>query len=109
MRHRSPDGSIHAMAVSRSLDSRLGAAVTVQPGYVGFDLPGHESRAVLEAVDRAVRSLTSDARQPILLCSTRIRLAVRNLTERQFPQLTVLSYEEILPSITVQVHSQVEV
>jgi flagellar biosynthesis protein FlhA len=56
-----------------------------------------------------VRSLTADGQAPILLCSTRIRLAMRGLTERQFPQLTVLSYEEILPSITVQVHAQVEV
>jgi flagellar biosynthesis component FlhA len=45
----------------------------------------------------------------MLLCTTRIRLALRNLTERHLPQLTVLSYEEILPSVPVQVHAQVEV
>jgi len=50
-----------------------------------------------------------DSYQPILLCTTRIRLALRNLTERHMPQLTVLSYEEILPSVSVQVHAQVEV
>jgi flagellar biosynthesis protein FlhA len=109
MRHRAADGSIHAAAVAPALDSRLGKAVTIQPGYVGFDLSGPESRAVLEAIDRAVRSLTADGRPPVLLCSTRIRLALRGLTERQFPQLTVLSYEEILPSVTVQIHVQVEV
>jgi len=109
MRHRAADGSIHAAAVAPALDSRLGKAVTVQPGYVGFDLSGPESRAVLEAIDRAVRTLAADGRPPVLLCSTRIRLALRGLTERQFPQLAVLSYEEILPSITVQVHAQVEV
>jgi flagellar biosynthesis protein FlhA len=109
MRYRAADGSIHAAAIAPALDSRLGKMVTVQPGYVGFDLSGPESRAILEAIDRAERSLTGDGRPAVLLCSTRIRLALRGLTERQMPQLAVLSYEEILPSITVQVHAQVEV
>jgi flagellar biosynthesis protein FlhA len=109
MRHRAPDGSIHAVAVAPALDSRLGKAVTVQPGYVGFDLSGPDSRALLEAIDRAVRTLSGDGRPAVLLCSTRIRLAMHGLMERQFPQVEVLSYEEILPSITVQVHAQVEV
>ncbi len=109
MRQRGADGAIHAVAVSPVLDSRLGAAVAVQPGYVGFELPGSESRAVLEAIDRGVRTLSAGGYGPVVLCSTRIRLAFRNLTERQFPQLTVLSYEEILPSVPVSVHAQVEV
>ena len=109
MRHRASDGSIHAAAVAPALDTRLGQAVTVQPGYVGFELPGPEARAVLESVHRAVQTLTAEGQSPVLLCSTRIRVALRGLTERQFPQLAVLSYEEILPSVPVQVHAQVEV
>jgi len=109
MHYRAADGSVHAAAVAPALDTRLGKALTIQPGYVGFDLTGPESRAVLEAIDAVVRSMTADGQTPVLLCSTRIRLAMRGLTERQFPQLAVLSYEEILPSITVQVHAQVEV
>ena len=109
MRHRAPDGSIHAVAIAPALDSRLGKAVTVQPGYVGLELGGPDSRALLEAIDRAMRSLAGDGRPQVLLCSTRIRLALHGLMERQFPQVEVLSYEEILPSIPVQVHAQVEV
>jgi flagellar biosynthesis protein FlhA len=109
MRYRAPDGAIHAVALAPELDTRLGASVMVQPGYVGLELSGSDSRLLIEAVDRAVRSLQLQRYQPILLCTTRIRLALRNLTERHMPQLTVLSYEEILPSVSVQVHAQVEV
>ena len=109
MRYRGNDGTIHAVAVAPTLDSQLGKLVTVQPGYVGFELPASDSRAVLESIDRAVGILTNGGWASVLLCSTRIRLAVRGLTERQFPQLAVLSYEELLPSIHVQVHAQVEV
>ena len=108
MRYRAPDGAIHAVAAP-DLDTRLGTSVMVQPGYVGLELSGSDSRAA-HRVDRpGARALTSQRYQPILLCTTRIRLALRNLTERHLPQLTVLSYEEILPSVSVQVHAQVEV
>jgi flagellar biosynthesis protein FlhA len=109
MRYRAPDGAIHAVALAPDLDTRLGASVMVQPGYVGLELSGSDSRMLIEAVDKALRSLATQRYQPILLCTTRIRLALRNLTERHMPQLTVLSYEEILPSVSVQVHAQVEV
>ncbi len=108
MRFRARDGSIHAAAVAPGLDTRLGGAVTVQPGYVGLDLAGPDSRAILESVDRAVKALQAAGHEPLVLCSTRIRLALRGLTERQFPTLAVVSYEEVLPSIPVQVHVQVE-
>jgi flagellar biosynthesis protein FlhA len=109
MRYRAPDGAIHAVALAPELDTRLGASVMVQPGYVGLELSGSDSRMLVESIDRALRSLALQRYQPILLCTTRIRLALRNLTERHMPQLTVLSYEEILPSVSVQVHAQVEV
>jgi flagellar biosynthesis protein FlhA len=109
MRYRAPDGAIHAVALAPELDTRLGASVMVQPGYVGLELSGSDSRMLIESIDKAVRSLSIQRYQPILLCTTRIRLALRNLTERHMPQLTVLSYEEILPSVSVQVHAQVEV
>ena len=106
---RAPDGAIHAVALAPELDTRLGASVMVQPGYVGLELSGADSRALIESIDRSLRSLSLQRYQPMLLCTTRIRLALRNLTERHLPQLTVLSYEEILPSVPVQVHAQVEV
>ena len=40
--------------------------------------------------------------QPIVLVSPRVRLALKRLTERNFPSLVVLSYNEIAPEIQVQ-------
>ncbi len=109
MRYRAPDGAVHAIALAPDLDTRLGTSVMVQPGYVGLELSGSDSRLLIESIDRGLKNLAAQRYQPILLCTTRIRLALRNLTERHIPQLTVLSYEEILPSVSVQVHAQVEV
>ncbi len=108
-RFRGPDGQIHAAAISPALDARLGQALVIQPGYVGLDLPAHEARAVVEGVDRALKRLTNEGRQPVLLCSTRIRIGLRSLLERTAPNLPVLSYEELLPAVPVVVHAHVEV
>lgn len=40
--------------------------------------------------------------QPIVLVSPRVRLALKRLTERNFPSLVVLSYNEMAPEIQVQ-------
>jgi flagellar biosynthesis protein FlhA len=108
-RFRGADGQIHAAALSPGLDARLGQALVVQPGYVGIDLPAPEVRSLVESVDKALRRLAGDGRQPVLLCSTRIRLGLRTLLERHVPNLAVLSYEELLPAVPVVVHAHVEV
>ncbi len=108
MRYRAIDGTLHAVALAPQLDTRLGGALVVQPGYLGLDLDGGETRRLLDAIEIAVRALSELGRAPVLLCTGRIRLALRGLTERRLPQLTILSYEEIIPSVPVNVHAQVE-
>ena len=66
-------------------------------------------RSLVEAVDKALHRLAGEGRQPVLLCSTRIRLGLRTLLERHVPNLAVLSYEELLPAVPVVVHAHVEV
>jgi flagellar biosynthesis protein FlhA len=44
----------------------------------------------------------------VLLCSTRIRRHVRGLIEQAFPQLPVISYNEIAPGIRVDSTGSVE-
>ncbi len=107
-RYRHTDGAIHAVAIAPDLDTRLGNQLTLQPSHVAIDLPGADARRLIAAVQQAVNGLSEDGYPPVLLCTTRIRLALRSLLERALPQLAVLSYEEIIPAIAVQVHAQVE-
>lgn len=49
------------------------------------------------------QSLDSTAlAQPVILVSPRVRMALKRLTERNFPSLVVMSYNEIAPEIQVQ-------
>jgi flagellar biosynthesis protein FlhA len=44
------------------------------------------------------RAISASGNQPVILCSAPIRLAFRKLIERTFPQISVLSYNEIAPN-----------
>lgn len=62
-----------------------------------------QGQEVLQALEREVQSLQARGLQPIVLTSPPARPALRRLSERAFPQLVVLSWNEIAPK--VQVHS----
>ena len=59
--------------------------------------------AILEA------PLRQAGHDPVILCSSRIRLALRRLLERRLPNVTVLSFTEVTPQTTVEAIGTIEV
>lgn len=60
------------------------------------------SQKILEATAQQVEQMSLMQQIPILLCSPAIRMYLRHLTERYFPQVPVLSYNELEANIEVQ-------
>jgi flagellar biosynthesis protein FlhA len=60
------------------------------------------SQQILEAIAEQVEQLSLQGQTPILLCSPAVRMYVRQLTERYFPQVPVLSYNELEANVEVQ-------
>jgi flagellar biosynthesis protein FlhA len=60
------------------------------------------SQQILEAIAEQVEQLSLQEQTPILLCSPAVRMYVRQLTERYFPQVPVLSYNELEANVEVQ-------
>ncbi|MDD3593100.1 MAG: flagellar biosynthesis protein FlhA [Candidatus Gastranaerophilales bacterium] len=48
------------------------------------------------------RAITNTGSQPVILCSAPIRLPFRRLVERTFPQISVMSYNEISSTTTAK-------
>lgn len=48
------------------------------------------------------RILTTQGLQPVLLCNAKLRSPLRKLIERMLPQMPVISYNEVGPSVQVQ-------
>jgi type III secretion protein V len=61
-------------------------------------LPPDLARDIVAAVGRALSSATS----PIVLTQSDVRRFVRRLLENELPEVTVLSYQELDPAVTVQ-------
>ncbi|WP_226665674.1 flagellar biosynthesis protein FlhA [Metabacillus litoralis] len=60
------------------------------------------SQQIIESVAREVETLALQQQTPILLCSPAVRMYVRQLTDRYFPQVPVLSYNELEANVEVQ-------
>jgi flagellar biosynthesis protein FlhA len=57
------------------------------------------TEALLARIGTMVDKMQSTGLQPACICSPNIRLAFRRLVESTFPQLVVLSYNEILTTV----------
>lgn len=60
------------------------------------------SQSILEAIAAKLEELTLMDHRPILLCSPAVRMYVRQLTERYFPNVPILSYNELESNVEVQ-------
>lgn len=73
---------------------------TEQGAYVALD--PQITQKVLDKLQQELTRLTSIGLQPIILTSPIVRIYFRHLTEQYLPNLTILSYNEVDPSIEIQ-------
>ena len=60
------------------------------------------SQRILESIATQVEQLSLLEQTPLVLCSPAVRMYVRQLTERYFPQIPILSYNELEANVEVQ-------
>ena len=57
---------------------------------------------ILEAIRRELDPLPPTAQKPIVITDAEVRRFVRKMVELEFPELTVLSYQELAPELNIQ-------
>lgn len=60
------------------------------------------SQQILAKLANEVQAATGAGHNPVILCNPQIRPHVKKLTERNFPALVVISYNEVAPKIKIQ-------
>ncbi len=60
------------------------------------------SQKLVENLGENLKQFSGINQQPVILCSAPIRLPLKRFLDRVIPNLVVLSYNEILNTITVQ-------
>jgi flagellar biosynthesis protein FlhA len=95
-------GTLKVITLSGRIEKMIADAVqqTEHGNYLSMD--PNDSQRVLEALASQVEQLSLMEESPIILCSPAIRMYVRQLIERYFPQVPTLSYNELEANVEVQ-------
>lgn len=90
----SDTGELLAITLSPDIENTI--AQGVSPDGQNLTLDPDFTRKLLDNLNYELeKAITTTGNQPIVLCSSPIRLAFRRLIERTYPQITVMSYNEI--------------
>lgn len=90
----SDTGELLAITLSPDVENTI--AQGVSPDGQNLTLDPDFTRRMLDNLNQELeKGISSTGSQPVILCSSPIRLAFRRLIERTYPQITVMSYNEI--------------
>lgn len=100
--YASEDGSLKVLTVSGKIEKLIADSIqqSEQGNYLSLD--PNVSQQILESISQEVERVALMNYSPVILCSPAIRMYMRQITERYFPQIPVLSYNELEASVEVQ-------
>ncbi|OCA83822.1 flagellar biosynthesis protein FlhA [Pseudobacillus wudalianchiensis] len=93
---------LRVITLSGQVEKRVADSVQQTEHGNFLSLDPTDSQRILEAMAAQVEQVSFMQQAPIILCSPAIRMYVRQLAERYFPQLPILSYNELEPNVEVQ-------
>jgi flagellar biosynthesis protein FlhA len=77
-----------------------GVQQTEHGNYLSVD--PMDSQKIIEAIAKQIEELAIVGQSPVILCSPAVRMYIRQMTERYFPQVPILSYNELEANVEVQ-------
>ena len=94
-------GELYVITLSPDIENTIakgaspdGTSVTLDPSF---------TRTLFDKMNLELeKAITATGNQPVVLCSSPIRLLFRKLVERTYPQIAIMSYNEISPNVKVK-------
>jgi flagellar biosynthesis protein FlhA len=94
--------TLHAITLDPAAEHEIVESLVQTPEGERLAMEPARVEELARELEREVERATSLGRRPVLLCSSRIRRHVRSVSEHGYPQLPVLSYNEIPSGIHVE-------
>ena len=95
------EGNINVITLDPSIEQMIQQSIQRTDMGSFLTLDPNVGQEILQALSNQVDSLQERGLQPILLVAPTVRPALRKLTDRSFPTLVILSWNEIAPKINV--------
>ena len=96
------DRTLRAIMLDPGVEHEIVESLVQTPDGERLALEPARAEELVGLIEHEVERATGLGRQPVLLCSSRIRRHVRSVTEQPFPQLPVLSYNEVPAGVRVE-------
>jgi len=97
----SDSGELMAVTLTPEIENIIAQGISADGQTLSLD-PSF-TRTLIDNLNHEIeKALTSTGNQPVILCSSPIRMAFRRLIERTFPQISVMAYTEIPPGVNAR-------
>jgi flagellar biosynthesis protein FlhA len=100
--HLTHEGTLPVLTLDHSVESAMAAAV--QPSDQGtlFALDPNVAQKIINNLAQTMEKCAALNYQPVVVCSAQVRGHFKKLVDRFIPNITVLSYDEILNNTEIQ-------
>ncbi|MBI2874489.1 MAG: flagellar biosynthesis protein FlhA [Firmicutes bacterium] len=103
------DDSAAVLILDPALEERISAGIQQDESGTRITLDPDLVQRLGRAVARETGRFIGEGKQPLVLCSPRIRPYLRKLTERAAPRLPVLSYGELVPEMEIRTAGMIKI
>jgi flagellar biosynthesis protein FlhA len=103
----SDQGKLQVMMLDREVEELLMRHTRATDQGVALTLDPESAQRILKSIEKAIDQWSVMLGTPILTCLPAVRVPLRKLTEKFFPQLVILSHNEIPAKIPVETLSLV--
>lgn len=102
-------GTLHVITVGSRTEDEIASSIQQSDHGSQVAMAPWQVQRLIGVVSTEVERVAAAGRDPIILCSSRIRLAFRRLLERRLPNVVVLSFAEVTPQTAVEAVGNIEV
>ncbi len=93
---------LRAISLDPAVEREIGEAIAQTPDGELLAMEPSRAQALLASLRAQLDAALAQGGRPVLICSGRARRHLRQLCEQSLPQLTVCSYNEIVPGVRVE-------
>jgi flagellar biosynthesis protein FlhA len=104
----SPEGTIPAVTLSPAVESVIAEAVQQSEHGSMLALDPATAQKIINNLATKLEEAARLNYQPLLMCSSQIRMQFKRLVERFIPNIIIISYDEILNTVEIKSLGTVE-
>lgn len=99
--YKDKKGRVNVFTIDPTLEQKMADTIQNTKQGLMMILDPALAEKIIERINEQIEVIQTTGHIPVCICSPNIRLALRRLVEASLPNLVVVSYNEILPSVEI--------